>query len=79
MEMDKDLAPLTEYAVSLTASLIERNTENKHEPWFARLDEMLSIVQEDFKEVMRNLVRDKTLTCHPDVNGRIMFEFTQPK
>lgn len=40
---------------------------------------MLAIAQEDFKEAMRNLVRDKTLTYHPDLNGRMMFEFTKPK
>lgn len=79
MEKTRDLEPLTEYAVALTAWVIDRNTENKKEPFFARLDEMLLMVQEDFKEAMRNLVRDKTLTYHPDLNGRMMFEFTKPK
>lgn len=78
-EKKKDLTSLTDYALQLTAYLIDRNTENRKEPWFARLDEMLLIAQEDFKEAMRNLVRDKTLTCHADVNGRAMFEFTKPK
>lgn len=78
-ERDRDLSSLTDYAVQLTAYLVDRNTENKKEPFFARLDEMLFIVQEDFKEAMRNLVRDKTLTCHTDINGRAMFEFTKPK
>lgn len=79
METDKDLAPLKEYAATLTAWLIERNTNNNQLPWFARLDEMLRIVNEDFKEVMRNLVRDGVLVCHPDLNARAMFEFTKPK
>lgn len=79
MAKDRDLEPLTEYAVALTAWIIDRNTENNKDPWFARLDEMLDIVREDFKETMRNLVRDKTLTYHPDINGRMMFEFTKPK
>ncbi|MBD5302298.1 MAG: hypothetical protein HDS16_04795 [Bacteroides sp.] len=79
MDKPRDLTPLSEYATALTAWIIERNTENKKEPWFARLDEMILIAQEDFKETMRNLVRDKTLTYHPDLNGRMMFEFTQPK
>lgn len=79
MDKPRDLEPLKEYAVALTAWVIDRNTENKKEPWFARLDEMLAIAQEDFKEAMRNLVRDKTLTYHPDLNGRMMFEFTKPK
>lgn len=78
-ERDRDLSSLTDYAAQLTAYLIDRNTENKKEPFFARLDEMLLMVQEDFKEAMRNLVRDKTLTCHTDINGRAMFEFTKPK
>lgn len=79
MEKQRDLDPLKEYAVALTAWIIDRNTESKKEPFFSRLDEMLAIVQEDFKEAMRNLVREKTLTYHPDLNGRMMFEFTQPK
>lgn len=79
MENKRGLTGLTDYAVQLTAQLIECNTEQKQDPWFARLDEMLDIVRKDFKEVMRNLVREKTLTCHTDVNGRAMFEFTQPK
>ena len=79
MSNQRDLTPLSEYAAILTAWIIDRNIENKKEPFFAQLDEMLLIVQEDFKETMRNLVRDKTLTCHPNLNGRVMFEFTQPK
>lgn len=79
VEKNRDLEPLKEYAAALTAWVIDRNTENKKEPFFARLDEMVLIVQEDFKEAMRNLVRDKTLTYHPDLNGRMMFEFTKPK
>lgn len=70
---------LREYAVSLTASLIEYNIANRKEPWFARLDDMLDIVRADFKEAMRNLIRDKTLTYHLDLNGRTMFEFTPPE
>ena len=79
MENKRDLSPLADYAVQLTSELIEHNTEQKIEPWFARLDEMLDIVREDFKETMRRHVRDKTLTCHTDINGRAMFEFTKPK
>lgn len=79
MDKPRDLTPLSEYAVALTAWVIERNTDNKKEPFFARLDEMLPIVQEDFKEAMRRLVREKILTYHPDLNGRMMFEFTQSK
>ena len=74
-----DLSSITEYAVQLTARVIDRNTDNKIFPWYARLDEMLLILQNDFKEAMRNLVRYKTLTCHTDINGRAMFEFTQSK
>lgn len=79
MDNKRDKTLLTEYAVQLTAYLIDRNTAEKKDPWYARLDEMLDIVREDFKEAMRNLVRAKTLTCHTDVNDRAMFEFTQPK
>lgn len=79
MTKNRNLEPLTEYAVALTAWIIDRNTENKAEPWFARLDEMLDIVKDDMKEVMRNLVREKTLTCHTNINGKAMFEFTKPK
>ncbi len=64
--------------VGLVAHMIERNTLVSKEPWFARLDEMLPIVAEDFKGVFRGLVRNKTLTFHPDINGRMMFEFTPP-
>lgn len=74
-----DLTPLKEYAASLTARLISQKEDNKSAPYYARLDEMLPILQADFKEVMRDLVREKTLTCYSDLNGRAMFEFTQPK
>lgn len=74
-----DLSPLTEYAVQLVTKEIMAKEDRGQAPFMARLDEMLPKVGEDFTEVMRNLVREKMVTCHKDLNGKIMFEFTQPK
>lgn len=80
MKMEKQrLDSLTEYAAELAARLIEKREKEGKVPYVAFLDEMLVVVVDDLKEVMRQYVRDKVFTCHPDVNGRIMFEFTPSK
>ncbi len=75
---DRDLSSLTQYAIMLTMWLIEREVKANRRPCFARLDEMFAIVKEDLREVMGDLWKDKTLTCHLDINKRAMFEFTPP-
>lgn len=73
------LNALTEYALMLVASEIDRKEKANIRPLLARLDDMQKILIEDFLKVMRECTKDGTLTYHKDINGRVMFEFKRPE
>lgn len=74
-----DYSLLKEYAVTLVAQCIEQREEKRHAPFLATLEELHSRVKEDLTQQLRLLCRERLLTCHKDINGNVMFEFTKPK
>lgn len=70
---------MDEYAMALVSELIDNKVKCKVVPPYAVMNDMLNRVTEDFKQALRARCQDKTLTCHPNVNGQIMFEFTPSK
>lgn len=70
---------MDEYAMALIAELIDNKVKCKVVPPYAVLNDMINRVVNDFKEALRARCKDKTLICHPSVNGQIMFEFTPSK
>lgn len=70
---------MDEYAMALVSELIDNKVMCKVFPPYADMNDMLRRVMEDFKKALRARCNDKTLTCHPNINGLIMFEFTPSK
>lgn len=79
MDECRDLEPLKEYAAGLVALIITKKERENKAPLLATMTEMESQLSADFRTVLNELCREKVLTFHKDLNGRLMFEFTPPK
>lgn len=70
---DKEL--LKEYTVELISKLIRYKEEHHIEPLMALMPEMSTELMSNFRGVLNELVEEKVLDWHRNINGILMFEF----
>lgn len=70
-----DIELLKQYAVELIAKQIREKERSAREPMMAIMSELTTDLMADFRLVLNELVKEKVLSWHPNVNGVMMFEF----